>query len=137
MNMTGLVEVLAKASDTAFTVKFKKLPTEERAQELINSISYADLKNQQKLAPLVKGIIEGEECEMTCHLVRAENHLGRSLVIDLNSHIDNRFRQIDHRTIQHIIYRNVKYVLKQGAKKISEEEEKKAKEEAKNAPKWD
>ena len=45
MNMTGLVDVLSKASDTVFTVKFKKLATEDRAEELLKSVSYADLKN--------------------------------------------------------------------------------------------
>lgn len=54
---------------------------------------------------------------MRGHLVKCENSLGRSTVIDLSSKADNKFRQVDHRTIEYIILRNVKYVLKKGAKK--------------------
>ena len=69
---------------------------------------------------------------MICHLVKAENHLGRSTVIDLTAKTENKFRQIDHRTIESIIFKNVKYSLKKGAKKVEEDEEKK-----KDGPKWD
>jgi hypothetical protein len=37
--------------------------------------------------------------------------MGRSTVIDLNAPIYNNFRQVDHRTIEYIIYKNVKYSL--------------------------
>lgn len=70
---------------------------------------------------------------MTCHLVKAENNLGRSTVIDLDSKMPNKFRQIDHRTIEFIIFKNTKYYLKKGAKKIEIDED--AKED--KAPKWD
>ena len=88
----------------------------------------------------MKELIEGEECTMTCHLVKAETSLGRSTVIDLTSKHENKFRQVDHRTINYIIYHNVKFVLKKGGKKRSKDEEsdeemdesKKKKEE----PKW-
>ena len=67
---------------------------------------------------------------MVCHMVEVENNLGRSLVIDLTAEGDNKFKQVDHRSIDHIIFRNVKYVLKKGAKAAEEEEYKK------DAPKW-
>jgi hypothetical protein len=57
--------------------------------------------------------------------VKVENNLGRSTVIDLTANSDNKFRQIDHRTIEYIVFKNVKYVLKKGAKKVEIEEEKK------------
>ena len=69
---------------------------------------------------------------MVCHMIEVENNLGRSLVIDLNAKSPSKFRQIDHRSIDYIIFQNVKYVLKKGAK-ASDEEEKKNKDE----PKWD
>ena len=68
---------------------------------------------------------------MTCHLVKAENLLGRSTVIDLTAKTDNKFRQIDHRTIEYIIANNTKYVLKKGSKKAEKDEEEKKGE------KWD
>ncbi len=69
---------------------------------------------------LAKQLIEGQNCKMTCHMVKVENNLGRSLVIDLNSDSDNKFRQIDHRTIESIIFKNVKYVLKKGGKSFAD-----------------
>ena len=68
---------------------------------------------------------------MTCHLVKAENLLGRSTVIDLTAKTENKFRQIDHRTIEYIISYNTKYVLKKGSKKAEKDEEEKKGE------KWD
>ena len=37
-------------------------------------------------------------------------------MIDLGTKSPNKFRQIDHRSIESIIFQNVKYVLKKGAK---------------------
>ena len=72
---------------------------------------------------------------MTCHLVKVENNLGRSTVIDLNATTPNKFRQIDHRSIEYLIFKNVKYVLKKGSKKASEDEE--MEEQKKDEPLWD
>ena len=58
---------------------------------------------------------------MICHMIEVENNLGRSLVINLLADISNRFRQIDHRSIDHIVWRNVKYVLKKGGKGEAED----------------
>ena len=72
---------------------------------------------------------------MVCHLVKAETNLGRSTVIDLLSTHENKFRQIDHRTIEFIIINNTKYELKKGGKKVdaNEDDDDKKKDE----PKWD
>ena len=37
--------------------------------------------------------------------------MGRSLVIDVNAPTGTNFRQVDHRTIDYIIFKNVKYSL--------------------------
>lgn len=71
---------------------------------------------------------------MTCHLVKVENNLGRSTVIDLTAKGENKFRQIDHRTIEWIIFKNVKYVLKKGGKK---DEEIDGEEKKRGEPLWD
>jgi hypothetical protein len=71
---------------------------------------------------------------MTCHLVKVENNLGRSLVIDLTAIGDNKFRQIDHRTIDWIVFKNVKYVLKKGGKKDSDAD---GEERKRGEPLWD
>ena len=69
---------------------------------------------------------------MVCHMVEIENNLGRSLVIDLTAKTENKFRQIDHRSIDFIIHRNTKYILKKGAKAVELDQK-----VDKNAPKWD
>jgi len=125
MNMTGLAELLEQCSDTVFTVQFHKQPSKESAQELLAATNFNDLKDKKKVAELAKELSEGGLTTMTCHLVDVENNLGRSTVIDLTAKSDNKFRQIDHRTIQYIIFKNVKYVLKKGGKKEAEDEEEK------------
>jgi len=133
MNMTALAELLHSVQDHVFTVVFRKQPTEESAIEVLEKADNATFKDAKKLSQLSKELIGGQECKMTCHLVQVENNLGRSLVIDLNAKGPSKFRQIDHRSIECIIFQNVKYSLKKGAKKIEEEEEGHKKEE----PKWD
>lgn len=50
------------------------------------------LKEKATQQTLVKQIVDGEVCRMICHLVEAENMLGRSTVIDLNAKGENKFR---------------------------------------------
>lgn len=121
MNMTGLAELLDSISDTVFTVKFKKQANLEGVQERLSKVKLADLKDPKKVTTLAKELTEGSDTQMTCHLVESENNLGRSTVIDLSAKTPNKFRQVDHRTIEYIIYKNAKYVLKKGAKKVEEE----------------
>lgn len=117
MNMTGLAELLETFSDTIFSVSFHKQPTVDGALEKLESTSFKDLKDSKKVAALAKDLTQGELCQITGHLVKVENNLGRSTVIDLTAKGDNKFRQVDHRTIEWIIFKNIKYVLKKGGKK--------------------
>lgn len=136
MSMTELAELLEDCGDTVITVQFRKQANVEATVELLQAASFKDLKDQKKLSALSKSIVEGEVCTMVCHLVQTENLLGRSTVIDLGSKSDNKFRQVDHRSIEFVIFKNAKYVLKKGAKKADvdmKDEEKKNKDE----PLWD
>jgi len=69
------------------------------------------LKNAASLKEISKSVIEGDSIQMVCHLVESDNNLGRSLVIDVNAPRHNNYRQVDHRTIEFIIYKNIKYSL--------------------------
>ncbi len=89
--MTQLAEILEGASDTVFQVQFHKKTTEQAVIQSLTSSSAAK-KDTAEQKTLIKGIIEGELCQMTCHLVEAENMLGRSTVIDLNAKGENKFR---------------------------------------------
>jgi len=92
MNMTGLAEILTTVSDKVFTVRFKKQPSVESASEKLAEYSFKDIKDAKKRAQITKEIVEGKDCEMTCHLINTENNLGRSTVIDLSATSENKFR---------------------------------------------
>ena len=77
----------------------------------------ADFKNSKITAEIAKNLQIGEACEMVCHLVDYDNNLGRSTVVDLNAIPGRNIRQVDHRSIDYIIFKNVKYIL--GKKPIS------------------
>lgn len=143
MNMTELAELLENCGDNVFTVSFKKQVNQERVQEKLLETNIKELKDKIFLSQFTKELIEGEECTMVCHLIKSESSLGRSTVIDLTTTHANKFRQVDHRSINFLITQNVKYVLKKGGKKqpkasesddeMDGEDKKKKKEE----PKWD
>ena len=131
MNMTSMAELLQSVQDHVFTVSFRKQATEENAAELLAKADKSTFTNKAKLSQLSKDLITGQICQMTCHMVEVENNLGRSLVIDLGTKSPNKFRQVDHRSIDWIIFQNVKYVLKKGSKAQAEDDKKK------DEPKWD
>jgi hypothetical protein len=135
-NMTELAEVLEMAGDMAFTVSFRKKVTEDNVCEKLGSTSVKDLSDDKFRSQLAKQIVEGEECTITCHLVEAESSLGRSTVIDLTTSSANKFRQVDHRTINYLILGNVKYVLAKGGSKKADDVEM-AEGNKKEEPKWD
>ena len=132
MNMTNLAEVLQLVKDNVFTVQFRTNPREEDAVEALEDVKLTDLQDPVLVSMLAKDIIEGRQVKKTCHMIEVENNLGRSLVIDLSADSENKFRQIDHRSIDFIIFRNVKYTLKKGAKSQDLDEK-----EDINAPLWD
>ena len=104
MSMTMLAELLQSVQDHIFTVTFRKQPAEENAIELIRGASAADFKNEAALKKLAKEISTGKDCTMICHMIEVENNLGRSLVIDLSAKTASKFRQVDHRSIDSIIF---------------------------------
>ena len=83
----------------------------------MSNLAADDLKSTAKLSQIAKQAVEGQTCKLVCYIVEVVNTLGRSTVIDLSAQTENKFRQIDHRSIESIILRNIKYVLKaSGAK---------------------
>lgn len=55
---------------------------------------------------------DGKERVLRGRLIKPEPLLGRSMVEDLDEPVNNRVRQVDHRTIKWLIIDNVKYVVK-------------------------
>jgi hypothetical protein len=113
VSRTEAIQILENAKDTVFTVNFNKLPDENSFAELLGKVSIADLNDPKKLKKLAKEAMKGEERTLVGHLVEAEPTMGRSSVIDLQipkgSH---NLRQVDHRTLNWIIFKNIKYVVK-------------------------
>lgn len=109
--MTDLSEILETSKDTIFKVQFRKKLDEKLVQQKLASVKFADIKKEKELKKLSKDLTEGELVEFVGHKVESDNNLGRTLMIDLEAPEKNNFRQIDHRTIEHIIFKNVKYIL--------------------------
>jgi ribosomal protein L18E len=135
LNMTALAELLETVGDTVLSVQFRKKPNEAQVAEKIASLKPKDLKDAGKLSKITKELLEGETVTMVCHLIDSEANLGRSTVIDFSAATANKFRQVDHRTIDHIIFKNVRYILKKGGKKASDEDMEPA-AKGKDEPKW-
>jgi hypothetical protein len=67
---------------------------------------------------------------ITGRLENIQNYLGRSTIIDLK---DNTVKQLDHRTIEWIVFKNVKYLINKGGKREDNNKDEKKKDE----PLWD
>lgn len=110
-SMTDLSEIIEQCSDTVFSVRFRKKIDAKDIEAQLAKVNKNLISKAEEVKKLAKNFLEGEEVTITGHLIESENHLGRSLVIDLNAPLNNNFRQVDHRTIEWIIFRNVKYSL--------------------------
>jgi len=114
--MTELANILSQCRETIFTVCFKKKVDLKDVEAKLGSIN---MKDEKELKALSKSVTDGDECTITGYLTEIENDLGRSLVIDLNANPKSNFRQVDHRSINWIIFKNIKYSV--GKKTHTEE----------------
>ena len=92
LNMTGLAALLPTVRDVVITVNFKKQVSSEDALFRLMNSDASSFTNEAKRAELARGLLQGEDCSLTCHVVQTMNSLGRSLVIDLKAERDNNFR---------------------------------------------
>jgi hypothetical protein len=104
--LTKVVKILKEAHSTAFTVCFNCKVDEKSVQEKLNEATAADLKDPKGFA---KSLLVGRETTVTGKLVSTEGKLGRSLVLGLER--SNQWVQVDHRSINWLIYKNVKYIV--------------------------
>ena len=112
LSRSNIVELMANAKESVFTVTFHKQVDEKYIQETLKSAAAATWKDSTKLKALAKELTHGSECTMTCFLSKSEGKLGRSRVIDLNAPWGMNYRQVDHRTVTSLILKNVKYTVK-------------------------
>jgi hypothetical protein len=110
-NMTDLAKTLEEARDCIFSVVFNKKLSKEQIKNELGKYTKTDMNKESVLKELVK-TLQGESVTIIGRLVDSEPKLGRSLVVDLNAGVKNNLRQVDHRTIKHIIFQNTRYSLK-------------------------
>lgn len=117
VSRTEMIDILANAGDTVFTVSFHKQSTSENIAAAIKKINGGRIATSAEIAKAIKEANKGEERQLTGYLVSVETGFGRSRVIDLM--IDKatlgkgtNMREVDHRTLNWIIFKGVKYELK-------------------------
>jgi len=114
VSKTAIADMLMHARDAVVVVNFNK---QASADTVHAKLEDADGKKITK--KLLAGLLKGEERTLTGYVIGAEPLLGRSIMIDLEhakkidaKGWDSRQRQVDHRTINWIVYKNVKYTVK-------------------------
>ena len=78
--LTKVVKLLKEANTTVFTICFTCKVDDKEVQDKLRKISEKDFKNSKGLA---KEIFVGREKILVARLSKSENHLGRSLVLNL------------------------------------------------------
>lgn len=109
---TELAGILEDAGNKVFSATFRGKVNEKNVAQLIENLDMETLQNRRKLNKYVKEMLQGKQTNITAHLARSEPKLGRSLVIGLDIEGSNKFRQVDHRGMESIIFKNKKYILK-------------------------
>ena len=115
---TELIEQLCKVGDSVFTVCFNKQPSVNSINEAIESANEDKNISIKELKKIIKNAYKGKERVLTGYLKKTETGFGRSTVIDLEadrgnkSDWDARIKQVDHRTLNWLIFKNIKYIIK-------------------------
>jgi hypothetical protein len=115
---TELIEIFRKVGDTVFTVCFNKQPDAETINNAIESLNNGKILPIKEMKKVVKEAFKGEVRILTGYLIATETGFGRSMVIDLelirgeNPLWDARIRQVDHRSLNWLIWKNTKYTVK-------------------------
>lgn len=119
VSRTELINIFTSVGDTVFTVCYHKQPKAEDVNEAIASANKGRIIPIAELQKVVKEAYKGEERVLTGYMVNVETGFGRSTVIDLEAdkskttdNWDSRLRQVDHRTLNWLIYQNKKYIVK-------------------------
>jgi hypothetical protein len=120
MNRGELVEMLENTKDTIFTICFRKKVQPKNISNRIIEEGEDFVGNLSQCKKLAKNFLEGELCVMVAKLINLEPKLGRSMVKDLRVPFGYNLRQVDHRTIEWIIFKNRKFIFKKPGKKYPE-----------------
>jgi len=120
VSKTEIAEILMSARDAIVEVNFHKQANAKTIKDRLTELSgLTEAKAMKELTSILKG----DERTMIGHVVGTEPVLGRSVLIDLEKEKimripkagdewDSRTRQVDHRTINWLVYKNTKYIVK-------------------------
>ena len=100
------------AKETVMTVGFRKKIDDAYVKDILSKVTAAQFNDAKQKKALAKDLVTGKQTELSCHLLTCEGKLGRSTVIDVNSPAHMAFRQVDHRTIDSMVFKNTKYTVK-------------------------
>jgi hypothetical protein len=113
---TAAIEVLMQTNGQVFTVSYDKQPTQKDYIDLAYN-EQGKSRSKAEITQLWKSI--GVERIMTCYIIGLEKYLGRAYVMDMelpkkivSGKHDSRWKQIDFRTLNWVIYNGVKYIIK-------------------------
>lgn len=113
VSRTELIDIFSKVGDTICTVNFDKLPTADDFLTLTRGEG-GKIRSFDEMTKDFKKF-KGENRTIICYVIKVENGFGRSLVVQA-FHEDEKgkksFRQVDHRTLQWLIFKNKKYIVK-------------------------
>lgn len=116
---TELIGIFNSVGDTIFTVNYHKQPSADSINDAIESANRGKILPIKEMKKLIKDAYKGEERTLVGYLIKNETGFGRSMVIDLEADTskstkdwDSRIRQVDHRTLNWLIWKNVKYQVK-------------------------
>lgn len=115
-----LSTLLLQIGQTVFTANFtKKVKESDIKTKLLDTLKDSQgqylepAKIEKNLKKISKSLLQGEERTLIGHIVKVNTALGWSLVVDLEIPSDQyQLRQIDHRTINWIIFKGIKYTVK-------------------------
>lgn len=115
---TELIQVFKLCWGAVFTVHFRKMPKEKEINEVVKSFNGPNgIIPIKEMTVKIKEAFKGEPRTVIGHMVDPDHDFGRSLVMDLDKQFegnppDRCFSQVDHRTIEWLIFKNVKWVAK-------------------------
>jgi len=117
---TEVNNILANIGQQIFTINFNKQVKQDDIKNKLltaikdeegNPLTYEQI--EKNLKTISKELNKGEERTLIGYLLEINNEMGRSSAIDLEiERGQNRLRQIDHRTINYLIFKNTKYLVK-------------------------
>lgn len=113
---TELIRIFGTVGDAVYTVNYNKQPKVEDAFDAV--ANNGKLKSNAEMKKLLKEKMKGEERTLIGYTIKLEPEWGRSMVVDLECTDKNakggrdNIRQVDHRTLNWLIFKNVRYVVK-------------------------